>query len=59
MSGPKPMPFGMKKKTVCVSLAPDLVKRMNQIVDRDRISRSQWVENQLRRVVDRLEKQAA
>jgi metal-responsive CopG/Arc/MetJ family transcriptional regulator len=59
MPGPKPMPVGRKKQTVCVSLAPDLVKRLNEIAARNMVSRSQWVEQQLRRVIDRLERQAA
>lgn len=57
--GPKKMPPGEKKETVTMTLAPDLARRVTELAEREGISRSAFVEQHMRRVVERADRKAA
>ena len=59
MPGPRRMPQELKKATISVSLAPDLLRKLDRIAEGAMISRSSYIEAQMRKVVDRLERKAA
>ena len=57
--GPRPLPLGVKKVSITVSMSPELIRQISEIAERDMITRSALIELHMRRVVDRLERRAA
>jgi len=57
--GPRPLPLGVKKVSITISLTPTLIRQLTEIAERDMITRSALIESHMRRVVDRMERRAA